>query len=103
MNERAKRELRRLPVGERTPAVIAASEAVWEAANPDDAPAPEDTQELDVKLCESVGFLYEELQRDPQLCDGLVEFCLASLRAAGLVETEASLRMLLRDAQAQGD
>lgn len=103
MNERAKRELRRLPLSDRTTVVVAANEAVWGEANPDDMPAPEDNQELDERLCRSVGELYEALQHDPAVCDGLVEFCLASLRAAGLTETEASLRMLLRDAQIQGD
>ena len=103
MNARSQRELRRLPVSDRSHVVTAASDAVWSVADPDEGPAPEDNQDLDEQLCESVGELYESLQHDPQVCDGLIEFMLATLRAAGLVETEATLRMLVRDAQLQGD
>lgn len=103
MNERASREVKRIPAGDRTPAVVAGVEAVWEAACPDEGSAPEDVQELDTRLAEQVPDLYEALHADPAICDGLVEFALSSLRAAGLVQTEASLRILLRDAESQGE
>lgn len=103
MNERASREVKRIPVVDRTPGAIAAVDAVWSVATPDDGPAPEDLQELDERLAEQVPDLVEALYKDPRVCEAIVEFALSSLRAAGLVQTEANLRMMLQVAESQGD
>lgn len=102
MNERASKEVKRIPVGDRTSAVVEAVRLVWEVAAPDEEPAPEDNQELDERLSMQVPDLYEALCNDSGICDGLVEFALSSLRAAGMVQTESNLRILLRSAESQG-
>lgn len=103
MNERASKEVKRIPAGDRSAATVEAVNLVWEVACPEDGPAPEDLQDLDAQLSEQVPELYEALAMDPRLPDGLIEFALSSLRAAGMVQTESNLRLLLRAANDQGE